>query len=96
MDKLTLAKQLNKKYQEIATQKDWKTGVKTIIEWENLPATDRFVWERMAEWLLSCIPTKENEENGIQKGGGELNNYIFGSWMGFNTCIDEFFKNIKT
>jgi len=52
MNKTELAKQLNKKYQEIDTPTDWKTGIKTIIEWENLPATDRVVWEKMAEWVL--------------------------------------------
>jgi len=49
MDKLEIAKQLNKKYQEIDTPKDWKTGDKKIIEWEKLPKTTQFVWERMME-----------------------------------------------
>jgi len=95
MDKLTLAKQLNKKYQDIATQKNWK-GERTIIEWDNLPKTTQFVWERMAEWLLSCLPEKESQENGIKMGEGEGVNYVLGSCMGFNTCIDVFFENIKT
>ena len=54
MNKTELAKQLNKKYQEIATQKDYK-GNRTLLEWENLPATDRFVWERMAEVVENII-----------------------------------------
>ena len=60
MEKTELAKQLNKKYQEINTPIDWKTGVKTIIEWENLPATDRVVWEKMAEVVEELL--KENKE----------------------------------
>ena len=51
MNKTELAKQLNKKYQEIDTPIDWKTGEKKIIEWEHLPKTTQFVWERMAEWM---------------------------------------------
>ena len=58
MNKTKLAKQLNKKYQEINTPRDWKTGIKTIIEWENLPRTDRFVWERMAEEVERLITNR--------------------------------------
>lgn len=59
MNKTELAKQLNKKYQEINTPTDWKTNIKTIIEWENLPATDRVVWERMVEELKTLLKERE-------------------------------------
>lgn len=84
MEKTELAKQLNKKYQEINTPKDWKTDIKTIIEWDNLPATDKFVWERMAEVVKELL--KENKEK-------------FGCFMisqivwGYNEYLE---KNIKT
>lgn len=59
MDKLTLAKQLNKKYQEINTQKDYK-GNRTLLEWEHVPATDRVVWERMAEYVQDLLNEQYN------------------------------------
>ena len=61
MNKTELAKQLNKKYQEINTQKDYK-GNRTLLEWEHVPATDRFVWERMAEWVLESVYPLYREE----------------------------------
>ena len=65
MNKTELAKQLNKKYQEINTQKDYK-GNRTLLEWEHVPATDRFVWERMAE-VVDEIIANEIIDLAVQK-----------------------------
>jgi hypothetical protein len=35
------------------------------------------------------LPDSESKDSGIKNREGEMANYVYGSWMGFNTCLEE-------
>ena len=46
-----------------------------------------FFQKEITDLLMSMPLEEETKDNDVIRGGGELNNYIRGSWMGFNTNI---------